>query len=294
MNINHIKEFIALSESESFAEAAENSYTTQSTVSKHIKKMEQELGVTLFDRTSRTVRLSECGEILLPFARQIDEIERAYLSALAKHSRLSSDSLTIGSITNLVAYGISDILVGFQNEYPTYQIDISGGSPYDVYKNLYAGRYDLAFLRYTDRMDISGLSAVPFAEDEIVAVCSKYHPLAEHKVISLGALRDERILLYSPNSFMHDFIINACTDAGFKPNVALTVHRTENLVELASQQLGICFLMGQHMSGISNPNIAAIRIDPPYGCRIDLCYKKGQKPSIPAQNFLKFVSQHER
>ena len=69
--LNHVKEFIALTKTENYLEAAENLFTSQSSLSKHIKSLEAELGTTLFDRTTRQVKLNEAGKVFLKYAQQL-------------------------------------------------------------------------------------------------------------------------------------------------------------------------------------------------------------------------------
>lgn len=86
MELNHVKEFIALTKTENYLEAAENLFTSQSSLSKHIKSLEAELGTTLFDRTTRQVKLNEAEE----------------------------QTLTIGSIPIMTPYSITDMLIDFK------------------------------------------------------------------------------------------------------------------------------------------------------------------------------------
>lgn len=71
MELNHVKEFIALTKTENYLEAAENLFISQSSLSKHIKSLEAELGTTLFDRTTRQVKLNEAGKVFLKYAQQL-------------------------------------------------------------------------------------------------------------------------------------------------------------------------------------------------------------------------------
>jgi len=75
MDINYFREFVILAQTGNFMEAAEILFCSQSTLSKHIKKMEREFGVSLFDRTTRNVEISKFGKLLLPYAQQITEIQ---------------------------------------------------------------------------------------------------------------------------------------------------------------------------------------------------------------------------
>lgn len=289
MNTTYFKDFLAIIEYGNYEKAAEELYTTQSTLTKHIQKLEAELGTPLFDRNSRNVRLNECGKILLPYAQQTLQIEREYQMALSSYSRETQYTISIGSVTNIVAYRISDIFVNFQRDYPNYHLDIDGGSPYAVYQNLLQGHYDFAFLRYTDKTDISDITAIPFTTDQLAVACSKTNPLASKSSVTMKDLEHENILMFKEHSFMYDFINSACNAAGFKPKISLSVHRTENLVELASHNMGICFLMKKVALTFDNPNIAIVDLEPVVKCNIDLCYKKGKKLTIAAQNFMNFT-----
>lgn len=294
MNTAYFKDFLTIAELGSYEKAAEELYTTQSTLTKHIQKLEAELGTTLFDRTSRSVRLNECGRLLLPYAQQTLQIEHEYQMALSSYTRETQYTISIGSVTNIVAYRISDIFVKYQRTYPNYHLDVDGGSPYTVYQNLLNGQYDLAFLRYTNKTDMSNIVTVPFTTDRLAIACSKNHPLASRSSVQIHELENENILMFKEHTFMYDFISDACRTSGFKPNISFSVHRTENLVELASHNMGICFLMKKPALTFDNPNISIIDIEPAFLCNIDLCHLKGKKLTTAAQNFLNFMKHFKK
>ena len=96
MEINYLKEFVVLAQTGNFMEAAEMLYVSQSTLSKHIKSIEVELGVSLFDRTTRKVTISKYGQLLLPYAQQIAELQEMYISALRTSLENEQETLTLG------------------------------------------------------------------------------------------------------------------------------------------------------------------------------------------------------
>jgi len=294
MHISDLEEFVELAESSNYSEAAERLYITQSTLSKHILRMEQELGVVLFDRSSRHVQLSECGAVLLPYAKEIVALERKYSLAISEYRETWKSSIRFGTINNITAYQISEILVDFQKQNPGYHMNIINGSPYEVYDLLMDDKVDLAFLRYTERTDVSGLAIIPFAEDEIVAACAVGHPLAGRGKVALTDLKNERFLLYSERSFMYDCMMDACSKAGFVPKVAMNLSRTENLIDLAARNVGIGFFMKRHVMKYLNDGISLLEIDPPYRSRIDVCYKKSHKLAVPSRAFIRFLAQWSR
>ncbi len=101
MNINYLREFLVLAQTSNFVEAANALYSSQSTLSKHIKNMELELGVRLFDRTSRKFEITKFGELLLPYARQIVELQDKYTTVLQSSLATDQGTVTLGSIRAL-------------------------------------------------------------------------------------------------------------------------------------------------------------------------------------------------
>ena len=106
MEINYLRELVVLAQMGNFLEAADALYIAQSTLSKHIKKIESELGVPLFDRTTRKVSISKYGQLFLPYAKQIAEIQDQYTIALQnslaidRERRLDHPSLTSPTLAN--------------------------------------------------------------------------------------------------------------------------------------------------------------------------------------------------
>ena len=294
MNISYLREFITIAECGSFEKAAEQLFTTQSTLSKHIQKMEAKLNVTLFDRNSRKITLSECGRLFLPYAENIVQLEEQYTNMFQAYQTSSQITLNIGSVINFEPYHITEIIDGFQSAYPHIHLNIFGESPVIIQKKLLSQNYDLAFLRYSKSSDMSHLkefAIVPFTDDQLSVICSKDHPLSGRDSVFLKELEHERILGYLDQSFMNNFIINACADAGFTPNICMVANHAENHVELAARGIGIALLMKKPILGIYHPNVSIVDVEPPYKCRIDFFYRKNKKLSPAANQFIAFIQQ---
>jgi DNA-binding transcriptional LysR family regulator len=118
MEINYLREFVVLAQTGNFMEAADLRYCSQSTLSKHIQNMESELGVPLFDRTTRKVALSTFGQLFLPYAKQIAELEDKYTAVLQSSLGTDREILTLGSIPALAQYKITDVLIDFKKSHP--------------------------------------------------------------------------------------------------------------------------------------------------------------------------------
>lgn len=289
MNLYQFKEFLTIAELGNFEKAAEELFITQSSLSKHIKKMETELGTELFDRSNRKTVLTSSGATLLPYAEKIVDLEAQYLEALHSYSLTSQYTLNVGTVDYIVAYNISDIFVQFQQKYPTIQLNIACQGPLAICQGLMNGNFDLAFYRHSANDATDEFTYIPFSDDQLVLVCPADHPLANRGSIPLSALRDERLIGFQKNTFLSQFVLASCRDAGFEPRISVISQRTANQIELAAHGMGICLVMKKMAQHMLNSHVSMVDIEPAYKCNIDLCYLKDKKLPPPAQKFIQFL-----
>ena len=261
MEINHLREFVILAETGNFMEAADQLYSSQSTLSKHIKKIERELGVQAFNRTTRKVGISNYGQQLLPYAKQIVELQDQYTAILKSSLDTDRAILTVGSIAGLAQYKITDVLVNFKKSHPLSTLNIIQASSKDLKELLHQRKCELAFVRDIDDED-GEFVKIPYVTDTIVAVLPITHPLASQKTIPLRMLADENFVLTVQQTLPYKLSIKACELSGFEPRVIYTDHEVENLVDLVIKGMGVSLLLKQLVLYFSNPKIAIVDISP--------------------------------
>lgn len=280
-----MREFVVLAQTGNFMEAADLLYCSQSTLSKHIKNMEEELGVPLFDRTTRKVAVSGFGQILLPYAKQIAELEDKYTAILQSGIATDREILTLGSIPALAQYKITDVLIDFKKSHPQSTVNVMQAGSVEMKKMVRQRKCELAFVRDTDEVD-DDLVKIPYAVDPMVAVLPINHPLARQKTIPLRVLANEGLLLVDKQTMLYRLCVSACEHSGFEPRVAYTDHSVENLVDLVAKGMGIALLTRQLALYVSRPEAAIVDIAPTVSTRISLCYLKGAELSDAAKQFL--------
>ena len=178
MEIGYLREFVVLAQTGNFLEAADILYSSQSALSKHIKNMELELGVPLFDRTTRKVKISKFGQLLLPYARQITELQDKYTAILKSNLETDHEILTVGSIYGLAQYKITDVLVNFKKSRPQSTLNVMQANSKDLTEMLRQRKCELTFNR--DIEDVNDeFVKIPYVTDTIVAVLPITHPLAK-------------------------------------------------------------------------------------------------------------------
>jgi len=285
MEINYYKEFVKLAETSSFMEAANLLYISQSSLSKHIKRMEIELGVPLFDRNTRKVKISKYGQLLLPYAQRIAEIQENYTYALQSSLEEDRQILNLGSIPDLAQYNITDILVKFKKDFPQSEINVYQANSDELKEYLRQRKCELAFIRISDELD-DDLIGLPYAEDNLVALLPVDHPLAGENLIPLEMLSDEDFLLMDKGSRMFRNSIKACQSSGFEPKITYTDQKMGNLIDMVKKGMGVSLLMKRMVLPSRSADIAVVDVLPCMKTRINLCYLQVHKLSEVAKLFV--------
>ncbi|MCB7317335.1 LysR family transcriptional regulator [Lacrimispora sp. 210928-DFI.3.58] len=300
MDMNHLREFTVLAETKSYWEAAYRLFLNQSILSKHIKAMEAELDAPLFIRTTRKVELTEFGEALLPYARDITKLHFEYSAKLMQMQNYRKGLISMGSLPAMAQYHITDLVLEFERSCPEYKIKITEDDPKQLTRLLLDRGCELAFLREmkkTEALDreLEGpLERLPYVTDHMIAVLPLSHPLAGREELTLRDLKNEAFALLKENTMMHDLCCQACQEAGFIPNIIFTSHRLDSILDMVTKGGCAALLMDRHVeyplesAFALNPPFAAVRIVPSIETSISLCWKRGEPLSPSGARFVEF------
>lgn len=301
MNINYFKEFVILAETKNYLEAAEILYISQSSLSKHIKSMENELGIILFDRTSRSVELTKIGEMLLPYANSIMNSQLEYTEMLQNELDDVRGQVTIGSIPAIAQYGITDLLVDYKKTYPQYMIKIFEYENHKLIESLRQKQCDLIFVRdFESAINEEEFVKIPYLTDRMVALLPQNHPLAQAEIIRLEQLRDEPFIQLEEDEFLLNLWQKCCHHVGFKPRVTFSCHRTDGILDLVTRNMGVSLIMKNqvsHPAGSKLPDTppwSTCKLIPEVNVPVYLCYRKSKPLSKAARNFVESVKEHSR
>lgn len=292
MELSYLKEFIVLSETGNYLEAADQLYISQSSLSRHIKALEDELGVTLFERTTRKVILNTPGSMLLPYARQIVGLHQKYQDDLYTYKKNIQGTLSIGSIPSMQQYNILDLVIRYEQKYPNYSLNMIEDDPIRLTTMVQNGELDMAFIRTISPVK-APFAAIEYTRDYLTAVVPVGHKLASKTTISLSDLKNENLLLLSTDTYMYQLCVNACHQAGFEPIIKHTSRRGENLLALVQKNMGIALLTRKPIQESQRTDIISINIAPEISTSISLIYRKDHSLSIPAREFLSMASSQE-
>jgi DNA-binding transcriptional LysR family regulator len=287
MEIRQLRHFLALASEQNFTRAAALENIVQSGLSASVGSLERDLGVLLYVRNTRPVRLTAEGEALVPFARHtLDAADAASQAVREVHGALSG-KLRIGTVqTRSPAYQLSDWLGDFALQYPGLDIFILQLTAVDMETLLITGQLDCVVGPATARR-IPGLEVTSITSEQLVLACMPSHPLAG-KTVNLDALEGERFVETLPG-----WTTRAQTDAAFAAarvsrRVSCEVGEWSIVTDLVRVGLGIAFIpdmlltRGEGLATIQVNDVSLTRM-------IDLILPSGHAATPAAQRFADFV-----
>lgn len=242
MDIRRIKYFLSLVETGNYTETAERMYTSQGNVSKQIQSMEKELDTLLFDRSRRRIRLTETGEMILPYARQIVQIYDEMEASVHSLSDAEDLVLRIHAIPVGAYYQVPRILSGFRKKHPEVRVYLREMEKVYLSDNLEEGLCDVIFTRIFPEEE-EHYEKYSVGRDRFVAVMPKDHPLSAKSSIALEELADSPFLLLDEKTGLLGQVTDLCREAGFDPQITYKGVRIDTILGMVENGLGVTVMM---------------------------------------------------
>lgn len=194
MNLKQIEYALAVADEGSFTRAAERCHVVQSALSHQIARLEEYLGASLFERSSRKMRLTAAGEAFVRSARPALEATRRIVAEVAAASGEVRGSLSIGKISSLTEVDLVGLLARFHGLYPQVDIHLNMSKSESLMLDVHERRLDLAFVGLWPGQKIEGLAQRLLAEEELVAVLPLGHPLTRFERLPLAELENQPLV----------------------------------------------------------------------------------------------------
>jgi DNA-binding transcriptional LysR family regulator len=284
LDSSYLREFVAIAYAKNFFEAAESLFISQSSLSKHIKKLEAELGTPLFTRTTRKVELNKFGYALLPFAEQICGLYSDGTALI--DSMLRVNYVNVGSVPTMAQYGITDMIYQFRKGNTTFGLNIIEADSSELAGRLNNDGIELAFMRETDEPN-PAFERIRCADDYLSAVLPVTHRLARRESIALADLRGEELVTLERSSMLYALCERKCREAGFEMNILFAGHNIDNLADFIVMGVGVALLMNGQTRFIRNPKLTVAAIEPRINSHINLCWRKGRELSPAAKHLIR-------
>ena len=277
MNLKHLSYFVDISKRESFTKAADDIYVSQSALSKSVKSLEQELNVTLIDRTSKSFNLTEEGKILF------SEGEK-----LLQYIDESQNEIGVPPVASTVYF--SHLLYRFMKKYPDIDLKMSEVGANIVQTQVNSGSIDIGIV-VLPMLNTENYNVIPAMTADNALIVNKDHPLASREEVSFKELEHEDFLILDGTYMLHDSIIRNCEIAGFYPHITTESSQWDFLAEMVAYNQGISILPVPIMKRFSSSEkIKMIRLkEPELPWNIGMIFKKDKLITEQMKVFIQFV-----
>ncbi|QAY71991.1 LysR family transcriptional regulator [Agromyces protaetiae] len=245
MDLRQMEYLVALADEGQFTRAAAVCRVSQSGLSAAIRTLEDELGTTLFLRTTRKVEPTDAGLALLPFARQMLAQATAGRDAVVRASRELSGRLRVGAEQCLGIVDVPTLLERFRRRYPQVDIHFVQTGSHDLVAQVREGDLDVAFVATTDHL--GAVARTELGRRRLVLLCPPEHPLAASSRIEWADLRDEDFIDFQESWAVRSLNDEAAAAHGLGRRVRCTVNDVHTLLDLVQRGLGVA-LVPQHVA----------------------------------------------
>ena len=304
------KEYIyAVYQEKSFSKAAQKLYVSQPWLSSTVKKVEQEVGLPLFDRSTTPISLTEAGAYYIERTEQIMAIEQEMRQHFKQLHDAEGSELHIGSSMFFCTYVLPTLLADFRAMYPQITLTFSEGNSQALLEKLLEGKLD--FLLEAEKPESNKLHTIPWASEELVLavpahfnvnqeleqyrytfdeLLHRHNPSRRKPPVPLQAFHKEAFLFLNDGNDSHLRSIQICKNAGFVPNVSLYLTQMMTAYYLVCEGRGITFLRSTIPEYVyPSENVVFYQLDDPLAVRnIYLSYPK-KKVSPMRQHLIDFM-----
>ena len=241
MDLMQLEMFVAMVEERNFHKAAERVFRTQPALSMALRKLEQELGAALFDRSSRNdYALTDSGEVLYDYAKRLLNLRDEALTSLRQLHTLQSGRIRIGANESTSLYVLPQLILSFREQYPRIKIEVyrqlSAKLPYEVrQRNL-----DIAILSFLP--EDNDLETTLIMRDQLVLVASPEHHLASEPRVHIRDLGAESFIAHNVHSPARQKVIDTFRKYQTPLNITTEIATMETIKKFVALNIGLGFI----------------------------------------------------
>lgn len=291
MELRQIQYFIEVAEREHMTDAALSLHVAQSAVSRQIANLEAELGVQLFIREGRNIRITPIGKIFLHHAKAAVRAINNAKQEMDEFLNPERGTIRVGFPSSLAAHTLPTVISAFRDHYPHIGFQLRQGSYLYLIEAVNKGEIDLALLGPIPINEKQIEGKILFLE-KIVALLPINHPMSDATTIHLTDLRKDSFVLFPTGFILRDMVINACVQVGFSPNISFEGEDIDAIKGLVATGLGVTLLPEVTLSDNIPRGTARVPIHGPNLTRnVGIIKPKNRKLPPSEQLFYDFVNQ---
>lgn len=285
MEIQQLYYYMELCKQKNFTEAGYACNMTQGALSKQIRKLENELGITLIRRNTRKFELSKEGEIFLSYAKKMTGTYEEMLKNVQKNQEIK-----IGCMPVLAPYHFARLVADFRKEYPDIKLVIDERIASEIQEN--SDRYDFLILRENMMEDQKKCRFSPLYDDKLCAVLYEKHPLYGRDRLQLKELKDDVFIFPERGSGSYEVFYKSCEKAGFEPKIAFEFPQANTIMSFVSEGVGVTITFSTVYREAKCAGVKMIPLEDELHSVISLFYRKNKPLDYAKKQFLNYVREH--
>ena len=288
MDINQLEVLATVAREKSFSRAAEVLNRTQPAVSQAIRRLEQDVGERLFDRSSKDGTLTFAGEILLDHARQMLNLRHAAVNAIREMRDLQYGKITLSANEHTVFY-LLPVIQEFRKLHPLIKIEVQRGVASRIPKEITAREVELGVISFEPSDD--SLISIPVLTDELTLIVASDHPFAKRPVVSVKELGSETFIAHNAPSPYRQKVLETFDKHKTKLNIAVELPSLEAIKRLVERGVGVALVPKLTAENeIANGQLVGIAVkEMKLERKLNIIYRRNSELSYAAQAFLKIA-----
>lgn len=289
MELRQLRYLVALAEERHFTRAAAREHVAQPSISQQIRRLEAEVGLTLVDRSTRHVVITEAGELLVARARRIVAQLDAAHAEMEGLRGVQSGHVSVGAMHTMGPVDVSLALAVFHERHPGVELTVREQSSEELAEMLRVDELDLAFLSVTERIESHGLGLQQLVSEELVAILPRDHELSARRQVRMAELAGDEFIAHRKGARLRELLTSAGRQAGYEPRVQLESNESQRIRRLVARGLGVAILPRSDTQGPGPETAVAALIDPSLTRDITLAWRHGRKHPPAAAEFIELA-----
>lgn len=285
MDINQLEVLVTVARERSFSRAAEVLNRTQPAISQAVRRLEQEVGEKLFDRSTKDGTLTFAGEVLLDYARQMLNLRYTAQAALVEMRNLHHGKVTISANEHTVFY-LLPVIEEFRRLHPLIKIEVQRGVASRIPKQITGREVELGVISFTPNDD--SLRSVSVMTDELVLIASPKHKLAKQSSVSIKDLGVETFVAHNAPSPYRQKVIESFEKHKTSLNISVELPSLEAIKKLVEKGVGVALVPKLSAAAeIEGGRLAALSVkEMKLERKLNIVYRRNSELSHAAKAFL--------
>jgi LysR family transcriptional regulator, transcriptional activator of the cysJI operon len=291
MQIESLKVFCDLAETESFTKAAHINGVTQSAVSQQISSLERQFKSLLIERSKKKFRLTREGQVLYDYSKQVIQTYEALHSRLQEIKDIVSGTIRVATIYSVGLHDLPPYVKKFLKTYPTVHVHVEYRRSNQVYEDVLGNVVDLGLVAFP--VKDSKLDILPMRKDAMVLICHPHHPLAKQKSVRVNQLANEKMIAFEPDIPTRKAIDRVLKDHGMTMHPVMEFDNIETVKRAVEIEAGLSIVpLSTVAQEVAKQSLAQVPFeDAEFPRTLAIIHKKNKVLSPAMKQFIQLLKE---